>query len=780
MTNIAPKEKTLVLLVGAVVVAAELQAKTVCWYHFDECEPGTVTTATSAIVDATGTQNGVPEYWWNNDRSTNANYMPTYSNAFPVGRHWVDPKTGVKGTLNRCLQLVNPDIRYEWGNGEHGVVRIPDNEAFHLQTLTIECFVKDLYSVDDIAAGQGSRFVLSKKNSWSMAIPAGTGNGSRALNGSVSYDQDGASTSWSNGMNLNCLPRALRDGNWHHLAIVIDGRDISEVKVSYYQDYHLLRTSGTMQGPVFYDDSPIFLGRQDGIANYGWNGLIDELRISDEALDPEEFLRFANDVADADTVAFYSFDKWFGNPFEMSPAWGEFSNYFVNETPFVNPPKATLTPRESATIPFLTDENAGTVRNGLVSPTAVADLGSISAVTNGYGQAFGFAIDTTTPEQLYMAGDFTAEGFVKLNSLPDSTDYLMRGLLTQGGVDNTWLVTVGSNGKLNFSINWQKNVSTPTSVVSDFGWHHVAVVSTPATMTTRFYVDYRLVGTIADGEHYVLADVGTTTRLIFFSYSENGQGNFCLSDAHASDFRITRRALDPQEFLTTRPIDATLVAAARFEGDFTVGPYFAPVPDGVPSAGVSFATKVPAKTIVDGNGGTIAETNAKSVWLAGSTVDFGRNMPLENADEMTVEFFLRPEAVAEGGAEVMKLAAADGTVWAIRLSADRKTLSLVADTAAEAGQVLEFPVDLGPRWNHLAFTFAKRDGNTLVTAYRNGSSPVERTLTGTLKADGKSSFTLGSEGLSAYVDELRVSPTVLAPAAFMVCPDAPGMVLIFK
>ena len=780
MTNIAPKEKTLVLLVGAVVAAAELQAKTVCWYHFDECEPGTVTTESSVVVDAAGTQNGAPEYWWNNGKTTNANYMPAYSNAFPVGRHWVDPKTGVKGTLNRCLQLVNPDIRYEWGNGEHGVVKIPDNEAFHLQTLTIECFVKDLYSVDDIAAGQGSRFVLSKKNSWSMAIPAGTGNGSRALNGSVSYDQDGASTSWSNGMNLNCLPRALRDGNWHHLAIVIDGRDISEVKVSYYQDYHLLRTSGTMQGPVFYDDSPIFLGRQDGIANYGWNGLIDELRISDEALDPEEFLRFANDVADADTVAFYSFDKWFGNPFEMSPAWGEFSNYFVNETPFVNPPKATLTPRESATIPFLTDENAGTVRNGLVSPTAVADLGSISAVTNGYGQAFGFTIDTTTPEQLYMAGDFTAEGFVKLNSLPDSTDYLMRGLLTQGGVDNTWLVTVGSNGKLNFSINWQKNVSTPTSVVSDFGWHHVAVVSTPATMTTRFYVDYRLVDTIADGEHYVLADVGTTTRLILFSYSENGQGNFCLSDAYASDFRITRRALDPQEFLTTRPIDATLVAAARFEGDFTVGPYFAPVPDGVPSAGVSFATKVPAKTIVDGNGGTVAETNAKSVWLAGGTVDFGRNMPLENADEMTVEFFLRPEVVAEGGAEVMKLAATDGTVWAIRLSADRKTLSLVADTAAEVGQVLEFPVDLGPRWNHLAFTFAKLDGKTLVTAYRNGSSPVKRTLTGTLKTDGKSSFTLGSEGLSAYVDELRVSPTVLAPAAFMVCPDAPGMVLVFK
>ena len=108
----------------------------------------------------------------------------------------------------------------------------------------------------------------------------------------------------------------------------------------------------------------------------------------------------------------------------------------------------------------------------------------------------------------------------------------------------------------------------------------------------------------------------------------------------------------------------------------------------------------------------------------------------------------------------------------------RKTI--VADTAAASGQVLEFPVDLGPRWNHLAFTFAKRDANTLVTVYRNGSSPVERTLTGTLKTCVKSAFTLGSAGLSAYVDELRVSPTVLAPAAFMVCPDAPGMVLVFK
>lgn len=792
MMNVVLKGKTLVLLVGAVLAAAELRAKTVCWYHFDECEPGTVTTEVPMILNSVDRNVGVgtPMYYWNDGKGTSAAYMPVYSNAFPKGYVWADQTTGTRGTLNRALQVVNPPVYGQYGNGAHGIVSIADSETFHLQSFTVEMFVKDMVNDETYLESSKSftqHYVIAKKNSWSIAVSGGSGNGSNTMDWSVYRDNDGAPEQvvWG-GTNGNMKPSVLRDGRWHHLALTVDGSDPSAVKVRYYIDYCEMRGARLdMIGPVYYDDSPITIGIPYlGSKNNGWNGLIDELRISDEVLQPKDFLKYCNQNTDADTALYCSYDFFLGNPF-FKAVYGYDLRYYVNEVSTVNPVYPGFLWRDASDVtkPDYDAVCAGTaIRNGVAANEWVTNGGSLRP---HYNSAFQTCALTLRPEgdQRFFNDDHTIEMFVKLDQLPTDDQggayYLFRGIGTSDGPTTTsWYVQVLTSGKLLLGINWTKTVQTPTAVMADLGWHHVAVVVSPSNRTEKLYVDYRLAGSIT-GEPYVISD-NEKDEIHFYSYAEQGWSNNSFKNGLLDDIRITKRALDPQEFLTTRPIDATLVAAARFEGDFTVGPYFAPVPDGVPSAGVSFATKVPAKTIVDGNGGTVAETNAKSVWLAGGTVDFGRNMPLENADEMTVEFFLRPEVVAEGGAEVMKLAATDGTVWAIRLSADRKTLSLVADTAAEVGQVLEFPVDLGPRWNHLAFTFAKRDGNTLVTAYRNGSSPVERTLTGTLKADGKSSFTLGSEGLSAYVDELRVSPTVLAPAAFMVCPDAPGMVLIFK
>lgn len=786
MMNVASKGKSLVLLVGSLMASAGLQAKTVLWYHFDEAEPGTVTTESSVIVDAAGTQNGVPEYWWNNSKSSKPEFMPAYSNAFPVGRVWFDPVSGLRGSHNRCLHIVNPPIRGQYGNGEHGVVKIPDNKNLHLQTFTVECFVKDLYLSDpecaEVKKSGAHHYIVKKGNSWSLSILGGDGNGSDSVFKEVYRDVDGVATSWSDGVNANMHPRTQRDGNWHHVALVVDGTDQEAVKVEVYVDYvKQYNASKTMVGPVYYDSSEIWIGRNPGTSEYGWNGLIDELRISDRVLAPSEMLRFVNLKSDDDTLLYLSFDNWFGNLFKPNPCGSMPNTYLVNEAGLVESAVPVLARRSEET-PLFPADSSGLLRRNIVTDVAYPNECSFQAVPNGFHQTLGISYPLTGSRAV-TKDDFTIEVFVKYPALPGVYEYVMRNnsKFASSGEVNSWYMTCESSGKVNFAVNWKKTVTTPTPVLADGEWHHLAWVAEKENHVSRFYVDAAKIGEISDVDLCPIspADLADAGKLIFGSYESDGWNSNCFT-GFLDELRVTGRALDPQEFLTTRPIDATLVAAARFEGDFTVGPYFAPVPDGVPSAGVSFATKVPAKTIVDGNGGTIAETNAKSVWLAGGTVDFGRNMPLENADEMTVEFFLRPEVVAEGGAEVMKLAATDGTVWAIRLSADRKTLSLVADTAAEAGQVLEFPVDLGPRWNHLAFTFAKRDGNTLVTAYRNGSSPVERTLTGTLKADGKSSFTLGSEGLSAYVDELRVSPTVLAPAAFMVCPDAPGMVLVFK
>lgn len=181
------------LLVGVLAV----QADTVLWYHFDEESAGTRTTESSRILNAVDNAKlpGIPECYRNAAQVTSPESLPAYSRAFPEGRHWVDPRTGQKGTLNRSLQIVNPAETAEWGNGKQGVVKIDDDAALHLPTFTIEMFVKDLYlddpDVRNVENRQSEHYVVSKKNSWALSIPGGTGNGSAALRHSVSYEGGG-------------------------------------------------------------------------------------------------------------------------------------------------------------------------------------------------------------------------------------------------------------------------------------------------------------------------------------------------------------------------------------------------------------------------------------------------------------------------------------------------------------------------------------------------------------------------------------------------------------
>ncbi len=185
---------------GLFVGAMAVQADTVLWYHFDEEPAGTRTTESSRILNAVDREKlpGIPENYWNGASGACSDQMPVYANAFPEGRRWVDPRTGQKGTLNRSLQIVNPVQSGEWGDGKQGVVKIEDEAALHLQTFTIEMFVKDLYlgdpSVRNVENRQSDHYVLSKKNSWALSIPGGTGNGSAALQYSVSYEGGGGVT----------------------------------------------------------------------------------------------------------------------------------------------------------------------------------------------------------------------------------------------------------------------------------------------------------------------------------------------------------------------------------------------------------------------------------------------------------------------------------------------------------------------------------------------------------------------------------------------------------
>lgn len=76
----------------------------------------------------------------------------------------------------------------------------------------------------------------------------------------------------------------LEDGGWHHVAITYDGDSHT---LSYYVDYALGKSGTTTNGMV-YDDSSLFFGNAAG--GRAFDGWIDEYRLSDTVLAPDQFL----------------------------------------------------------------------------------------------------------------------------------------------------------------------------------------------------------------------------------------------------------------------------------------------------------------------------------------------------------------------------------------------------------------------------------------------------------------------------------------------------------
>jgi hypothetical protein len=95
------------------------------------------------------------------------------------------------------------------------------------------------------------------------------------------------------------------DGKWHHIAFTYaPNADYPDSKsdVKLYIDYgsenggytYSKTTDSTKAGLVTYSDNLMFvLGMGNNTANT-YDGLIDELRISDGALEPSQFLRAEN------------------------------------------------------------------------------------------------------------------------------------------------------------------------------------------------------------------------------------------------------------------------------------------------------------------------------------------------------------------------------------------------------------------------------------------------------------------------------------------------------
>ena len=162
----------------------------------------------------------------------------------------------------------------------------------------------------------------------------------------------------------------------------------------------------------------------------------------------------------------------------------------------------------------------------------------------------------------YCSGDFTFECFIRLDA-----DAAAGGLGGNYVVyhPQAWMIQFDADGKGVPSLkkpDWGSLGTSPS--IKDGAWHHLAVVQDRARGKFRYYFDYRLVSE-AD---YVVTPPENVDGYDYFrinNYSRNGEYNFIrVSKGVAYDeVRLTKRALAPEEFVTTPAFVESLKARQR-------------------------------------------------------------------------------------------------------------------------------------------------------------------------------------------------------------------------
>ena len=324
----------------------------------------------------------------------------------------------------------------------------------------------------------------------------------------------------------NAIPR---DGKWHHIAVTYDenGGGASIGRIRFYRDYQLVidhtisangyddarqltrdywgdaTSYGNLQMP--YDQNP-YAGSGTFYATW------DEVRISDGALDPSEFLH-------VDTRK----PTEFLLPMNMLTSkndWGGSTNVYLADSscPRVEVVSEPMTHGRPVAPGFTF------VDRGVIYPCHWG-VWFDPAYTKTH-----FSFDAASLA-LMGADDFTLECFALVNTDAAQT------LFARG--------TEWSLGAENGKLKWTHGATSVTlAEVNDGEWHHVALVYTKATPGCAVYVDGKFAGEIADT--VPLKEYDAAAGLVIGNINTTGGSN--LSGGMVG-LRCSPMALDASDFL---------------------------------------------------------------------------------------------------------------------------------------------------------------------------------------------------------------------------------------
>lgn len=820
----------------AVLVSAAVEAKTVAWYRFEEA-PGGVTTRETVFTNSVDASL-YPAYpavcafssngqYAKGALSYDSSHMPIFTDAFPSSIALVDANDTKSVYDNRSAVAMNMG-KVNDNTNPSSAVFIDDHEDLRLQNGTIEFFAR----LPDTANGWRCLFSriggAYKDERTTFRIHGqlfGSGNmylilRVAALDGEALCDDDGSVT---NGVSYQAsasfAESHVDDDRWHHIALVIDG----EAKtVTLYVDY-VARATVNYAGRLLYDEGfPFTFGADPQCTYFGSAEAIDEIRFSDEPLLPSQMLRYAPStpstvtVVDESTLFYFPFEGLnedvtvgtddMANPIAYNPFLKNCavkSEYFGVDAAFYA--KSTNTDQYNPMV-ATSDLPAASTRQGLRSPLAIANAQSLHSVTNGTGEGFlrSVVLPATITAADLCSESFTVECFMKLPESGYMADENQCHLLCLYGGFQVKTICKGdqwNNGMLNFMVGktdlLNARGASATKCVADGKWHHVAVAYDKYENRAEAYIDYELVSW-ADS-----VDMDLSAHNSYY----NGfmVGGSYWNDRHPGDVwfddvRVSRGALRPHQFITKLAAEPDVLASASFDASLAAAPYTnffgdaciaLPSPLGGAAPGLSAAH--PARVIAEGRNGTIwTDRNSGSLAVNGGTVVYPDRWLLADADEFTVEFFMRTEtaAVDTGIMRVNRGTSTEMTnavTWALSFADDEGRLMVKVDTDALEGQAYAFSGETfaDGKWHHVALAFAHEGCDTLVRLYRDAAECGEWRATGHLITQPRlMNFMIGGSedgaaGFAGNIDELRVSPGVVEPERFL-SPVFRGMTVVVR
>ena len=311
----------------------------------------------------------------------------------------------------------------------------------------------------------------------------------------------------------------------HHIAYVVDNSKSGADQAKLYLDgtpipNSSLKTSGDFS--TGFGSRKLYIGSHgnNGSPNNGFKGQIDDIRITDGALEPSQFLKFPT-ICDAMTpanpaFAYYPFGadgpsdvSGNGNDLEWKD-WQSSSPSYLDGTMSLNGSCSLQSPRN---FPFSQFTKSGLTFEFFFRTTSTPDESKILIETSG---------------------DYNANIGAFVMSLEENGSKVFCGLRTDDGRN--------------------AEMSTGTPAANDGRWHHVAMVYDPAKTGEDLVVSY------LDGVKLPTSGSYTQSNLWMIrdnSFFIGGRANYKFwVTGEFDDVRIMPYALSPPEFLKTPSVNA--------------------------------------------------------------------------------------------------------------------------------------------------------------------------------------------------------------------------------